>query len=194
MKILVFDDSKTEQFGATAQLKQHETTVVSTYDEAEKKLLEENWDMFMTDLMVPASAKQLVRGDKQIGKEAPLGIFLLVLALKQGVKKVALITDMNHHKHPASAALDPLVDTPFSVNGTVLISNNPSAMCNEKTGEMVPGNDYLSDEGRKKYQPNGLGTEWVGLRIAKVWSSAVDALNSGTSLIKIILKSKGNGY
>jgi len=41
-----------------------------------------------------------------VGQEMPLGATIALLAICAGVKNVAVVTDKNHHYHPASAALD----------------------------------------------------------------------------------------
>ncbi len=175
MKVLVFDDSDTHCNAARAQLKDHDLTVVGTYDEAVAALevrvdgekinqqLKERFgdfnrwrskdevknaeydtfreearnaattypgfDAVLTDLLVPASANQ--QASKEfVGKEMPLGIFIgLLAAVKARAKYVAVFTDSNHHKHPASACIDPfsegIMPQQFSVEGArVMLVNN----------------------------------------------------------------------
>lgn len=120
MKILVFDDSQVHRDAAISQLAGHELVVVETYDQAEQFLSKEirgmpnsdfqEFDVVMTDLMVPPSNRSLspsARMDFE-GKELPLGIFIAIRALSVGVKKVAVITDASHHDHPGSAIFDTL--------------------------------------------------------------------------------------
>ncbi len=179
MKILVFDDNPIHRAAAEAQLKDHNLTVVGTYDEAQALLLPQidqkkvtrilkdqfgdfnpydqsedaekrddyfaakaiavvqetrypDFDVVLTDLLVPASGQQQGRsGEAFIGKEMPVGIFIALLAaVKGGAKYVAVLTDSNHHAHPASACFDPfnqsgIKPTPFTVErSAVIICNN----------------------------------------------------------------------
>ena len=127
LRILVVDDNKTHRSAAQAQLgKDNTLTVVGTYDEAQKLLAgvyvsggfgkdavpsrregRETFDMVLADLLLPASAQaQGPDGGQHVGKEMPVGIFLALLAAKQGAKHVAVFTDSDHHSHPASACFD----------------------------------------------------------------------------------------
>lgn len=144
MKILVFDDKPSNLAAAQAQLKEHEVTVVGTYDQAYEAILpvttwdnfhkikkerfngefptladeeavrEEcttypNFDVFLTDLMVPASSKSLGTEERIefTGQEMPLGIFLALAAAAKGrIPHIGVLTSKNHHTHPASAAID----------------------------------------------------------------------------------------
>lgn len=121
MRILVFDDNPVHRAAAISQLSGHEVVVVETYDQAEEMLKKEVWsgepnpkcqqfDVVMTDLMVPPSDQNLSNMAKEVhmGKGMPLGTFIAIRAMSVGVKKVAIVTDANHHEHPASAALDDL--------------------------------------------------------------------------------------
>lgn len=82
-----------------------------------------DYDVVLTDLLVPASSNaQGPDGRPFVGKEMPLGTVIALRALAAGVKRVAVVTDMNHHNHPASAALD---DFPaFSVGDTRILCTN----------------------------------------------------------------------
>jgi CheY-like chemotaxis protein len=140
MKIMVFDDSPIHRASAKAQLKGHDLTIAGTFDEAEDLLTPMKWgernpcvkernpnfkefDVVMTDLMVPASKHNLgYDGLKLAGQEMPLGTMIAIRALAVGVKRVAIITDTNHHSHPAAAAFDDL--SGFSVGDVKLFCNN----------------------------------------------------------------------
>lgn len=109
MNILVVDDNAEHQASAERQLTGHNLTVVSSYSEA-SELLESNvkFDMALLDLMMPAAdLRTLGKNAKEFqDKELPMGTILAFQALRAGVKKVAVLTDTNHHMHPASAAFD----------------------------------------------------------------------------------------
>lgn len=132
MKILVIDDSHVHQQAAKEQLKNYETIVVGNYDEGQQLLVKRHdFEVVLADLLLPASSQKM--GDDGMGlagMEMPVGIFLALLAAKNGAKFVAVLTDSNHHQHPASACLDPfnkheVLPTPFVVEGAkVLLTNN----------------------------------------------------------------------
>lgn len=109
MKILVIEDNKLHQAAAKAQLQDHDTTVVDTYDKGLDLVRDtHDFEVVLVDLMMPASNRSMGReGDKFVGQEMPVGVFLALLAAKNGAKYVSLITDTNHHDHPASACIDP---------------------------------------------------------------------------------------
>lgn len=176
MKILIFDDNATHRAAAQAQLKDHDLTVVGTYDEAQALLTPQfdyekasaalksqfadfdprsadeakkieysvarkaaneqattypDFDVVLSDLLVPASSQAQGSRDSLAGQEMPVGIFIgLLAAVKARAKYVAVFTDSNHHSHPASACFDVFNDdgeakpTPFNVEDTkVLLSN-----------------------------------------------------------------------
>ncbi len=124
--VLVIDDSPRhaafaqKQLAATCRL-----TVVSTYAQALNALQKGKWDVVMTDLMLPASEQTL--GTEAItehaGKEMPLGFVLALLAARADVKKIAVVTDMNHHNHPLSAAFDHLRGMFIVENAVIIFSN-----------------------------------------------------------------------
>jgi len=65
------------------------------------------FDAVLTDLMVPASGQNISDSCRHlVGQEMPLGAIIALLAIHNGVKKVAVVTDASHHFSPASAALD----------------------------------------------------------------------------------------
>lgn len=110
MNILVFDDNATHRAAAEAQFKDHDLTVVETYDQAQKLLLDPNskFDVVFSDLLVPASFQAQTEQLRGLGgTEMPVGIFIgLLAAVKGGAKYVGVLTDANHHSHPASACFD----------------------------------------------------------------------------------------
>ncbi len=84
-----------------------------------------NFDVVMTDLMVPASKRQQgPRGERFVGQEMPLGTTIALLALSVGVKNVAVVTDMNHHDHPAAAMFDCFKRSSTENNGVRVICTN----------------------------------------------------------------------
>ncbi len=140
MKILVIDDKAIHRHAAHAQLADHELTIVGTYDDAvyalshwkAGEIVVGGFDVVLVDLMLPASRRTMgPEGMKFVGQEMPVGTFLVLLAMKLGIKYVGLLTDTNHHNHPASACIDDLFDIgrgikPHDFGGsTVLCTSYP---------------------------------------------------------------------
>lgn len=97
-----------------------------------------DFDVVLTDLLVPASRQaQGGEGEKLVGKEMPLGTTIALLALMVGVKNVAVVTDTNHHHHPASAAFDCFGDCRIpGIN--ILCTNSVSyTWVDKKTGKFI---------------------------------------------------------
>lgn len=91
----------------------------STTDEEQKARWEEqkrvevelcpppSFDVVLSDLLMPAS--RMTMGDKgmeYVGQEMPVGFALSLMAAIHGARYIAVVTDTNHHDHPASAMLD----------------------------------------------------------------------------------------
>ena len=76
------------------------------------------WDAVLCDLLMPAG--RYAQGDKgfrYVGVEMPVGWSLAITAALKGARYVAVATDVNHHRHPASAMLDEIYDTVFTLHG-----------------------------------------------------------------------------
>jgi hypothetical protein len=119
-----------------------------------------DFDVVLTDLLVPASRQaQGGEGTKFVGQEMPLGSIIALLALVNGVKKVAVVTDMNHHSHPASAAFDCFGGTSKSEANIICTNRVGRVMIDEATGQMVSEEFLDSDDGKKMY-PYPEGKTW----------------------------------
>lgn len=76
----------------------------------EQELCPPSFDAVLSDLLIPASSQTMgPKGMKYVGQEMPVGFALSLMAAIHGAKYVAVVTDTNHHDHPASAMLDPFV-------------------------------------------------------------------------------------
>ena len=136
MKVLVIDDSTNHQQSARQVLSaEHDLTVVGSYDEAAKLINRpynwekdpdfKYWDAVLCDLLMPAGRNaQGPNGMKYVGVEMPVGWSLAIQAAIEGAKYVAVVTDMNHHDHPASAMLDSLNRKIFTINGAKVLMTN----------------------------------------------------------------------
>lgn len=147
LNILVLDDNATHRDSAVNQLAGHNITVASSYVEACRLLRPDTkFDMVLLDLMMPAADMRELGSNRLEfkGKELPMGTILAFQALRAGVKKVGVLTDTNHHNHPASAAFDYLGGSwnnphPICVGDTRLFFTNHlhgsfSIDLEEKTG------------------------------------------------------------
>ncbi|MDP3710113.1 MAG: hypothetical protein Q8R29_00090 [bacterium] len=134
-----------------------------------------DFDVVLTDLLVPASRKaQGPEGKKFIGQEMPLGSIIALRALSAGVKMVAVVTDMNHHNHPASAAFDGFM--PFSIGDTkVICTNQATAVVDAETLQRVSRTFRESEEGKKKY-PVQADYRNKGLTYVKAWDEVLSQL------------------
>ncbi len=97
------------------------------------------FDVVLTDLMVLPSTQNLAQPDKFVGQEMPLGTTIALLALWAGVKKVAVVTNANHHSNPASAALDVFDSQVAGIGDAKLLctNNNVNRRVNKETFEDV---------------------------------------------------------
>jgi len=120
LDILVVEDELRHQDAAKALLQGHNLTLVDGFDYALDVLKgvenyhgtveRKHFDVVLSDLMFPQG-----RGDMQ-GPESktlahdplPFGFPLAIIAARQGVKHIAVVTDMDHHAHPIAYTLDHL--------------------------------------------------------------------------------------
>ena len=185
MKILVIDDSQSHQQSARQTLgSDHDLTVVGSHDEALEalSLYDENydekelyWDVVLSDLLMPAGkAAQGGPGLQYVGTEMPVGWSLAIEAALNGAKYVAVVTDMNHHHHPASAMLNGMGRI-FTLNNAKALFTNHVRMIGiegtEKTCEECGGTGEKSrNDGStyKCYTCNGTGTDYN--RKGKNWA------------------------
>ncbi len=174
MKIMVFDDNATHRATAINQLKEHELTVVGTYAEAQRALTgHNNFDVVLTDLLVPANSFD--------EEELPLGTIIALLALKVGVKMVAVVTDANHHSNDASAALDVFRQETFVIGDAKMVcaNYNVCADFDMETFRKVDFSFLQSPAGKEKYpcemEENGcIGRK--GIVTAKDWAKVLHSL------------------
>ncbi len=136
------------------------------------RVLEEStlpyWDVVLCDLMMPAGENaQGSEGSRFVGEEMSVGWSLALSAVMKGAKFVAVITDMNHHNHPASAMLDSLNHHIFNIDGAKMLLTNrvdlvgiagTECSCEECSGS---GKRGRGDDARECYICDGTGTDFV---------------------------------
>ena len=126
MKILLIEDKQLHINAAKEQLKEHELTFCTSYDEAKEKLgsTNGNWydsekefpfDVVLTDLFLPPSPIGVTNnknGAINMKQEAfekfgeiPYGIIFALLSIRRNTP-VVIVTDSTHHSHPIIWALD----------------------------------------------------------------------------------------
>jgi response regulator RpfG family c-di-GMP phosphodiesterase len=111
VKILVVDDkainlnSAKEQF----QNKNVETTYCPLFSVAVDLLKRNQYDVVLTDLMLPGESNGISQTNPEIGVEVPYGLVLAIFAKKIGISHVAILTDISHHSGPIAWAMDILL-------------------------------------------------------------------------------------
>jgi CheY-like chemotaxis protein len=118
-----YDNDKQKQL-----LEKYEQSGMKNREAWDKSYLDSElpyWDAVLCDLLMPAGRNaQGGEGTKFIGQEMPVGWSLALQAAREGAKYVAVVTDMNHHHHPASAMLDGLNRHIFSIDNARLLMTN----------------------------------------------------------------------
>lgn len=83
------------------------------------------WDVVLSDLLMPAGPmSQGGPGCQYVGQEMAVGWALALQAARNGAKYVAVVTDTNHHHHPASAMLDRFNRHFFTIDGARVLMTN----------------------------------------------------------------------
>lgn len=137
-----------------------------------------DFDVVLTDMMMPASRRNLCKEarSKYLEQEMPLGLVVALLALRNGIKNVAIVSDMNHHTHPVAAAFDYFVGVPSG--------NEPVKVCGataflDETNRRVFDHEtlYISEPKRfhrKSELVNGIYEDvFEGLVCVKDWRYAL---------------------
>jgi len=147
MKVLVLDDNPVHQEAAKSQFSGCKLAVASSYEMAEMWIKNCQFDAVLLDLMIPAPGRTMgKKGMAFAGQEMPIGIFLVLLALKQGARKIGLLTDTNHHDHPASACVDVFQSQSFPVGDVKIIVSNSYRHLNTESGQRVKNWKQLLEE------------------------------------------------
>lgn len=126
------------------------------------------YDVFITDLLVSVLGPH----DE---KKMPLGTTLVLLALAQGIKKVAIMPNPNYPKHPAYAAFFCFPHSAFTIGESKVICASFMTACDAVTFQELSWQYLNSEEGRFQY-PNRQGTI-----VAKAWHKILERLDGDVS-------------
>ena len=111
LDILVTEDTEKHQESARENFKDHNLAIARNYEEG-ARLLQSTppYHVLLTDLMMPKGGTETMgtEGMKYIFDLLPFGFPLAFLAVKRGIQYIGIVTDVNHHDHPISAAIDPI--------------------------------------------------------------------------------------
>jgi len=201
LEILVVEDNPMHMNAAKSLLSGHNVTAVGSFDAAISVLKREyvggaelyapqRFDVVLTDLlytqgrgimMSPANAHRA-------SEEMAFGFPLAMIAARQGVKHVAIVTDMCHHDHPMAYTFDFFKDgdgevAPLTIDGAKVmlfdVRRLPEAYVlkdgtvTEKKPDCKPW-DYKGDEYQLKPTPGQ--PEYPQYVTAKNWKAALEAL------------------
>ena len=109
-RILVVDDNQKNLEAAKNQLTGCELTTCATFTEAKAAIINGNFHVVMTDVMMPGEKNgQGPQSAHYVGSLVPIGLVVALLALKQDVPHIYIVSDTNHHDHPVAWALDSIV-------------------------------------------------------------------------------------
>jgi len=102
-------------------------SIANAYEKACQESALPYWDAVLCDLLMPAGRNAQGEGMRLVGQEMAVGWSLALMAARNGAKFVAVVSDMNHHAHPASAMLDAINHHIFDIDGTKMLMTNDVA-------------------------------------------------------------------
>ena len=145
------------------------------------------WDAVLCDLLMPAGERaQGDQGLRFVGQEMAIGWGLALNAVENGAKYVAVVTDMDHHDHPASALLDNVSEHVFQMdNSRILFTNNVGMVGikgTEDSCQKCSGTKELSRHDGTKYpcySCGGTGTDFA--EKGKDWGDVLTKLTGQTN-------------
>jgi len=136
------------------------------------------WDVVLTDLPMPAGPMaQGGEGERFVGQVMAVGWSVALQAVKQGAKFVAVVTDMNHPHHPASAMLDAFNRHFFTMGGARALMTNYAPMVGIAGTECACGKcggNGKSQQGEECWRCNGFGRDHK--EKGKDWGKILSAL------------------
>lgn len=119
MKILIVDDNHKHLAAALDLIREgHEVRTADSYETAIEILKEGGVEVLLTDMLMPAEAAGALgpSGYQYLGHEMTIGFILVLIAAQHKVRFAVMATDMNHHNHPMSAAIDWIKGDSFAID------------------------------------------------------------------------------
>ncbi|MFA6047775.1 MAG: hypothetical protein WCV59_02790 [Parcubacteria group bacterium] len=117
-----YDDNEKSQ-----RIKQYESEGLKwtdAYEKAEQETRLPYWEVVLCDLLMPAGSREQGSGRHLVGQEMAVGWSLALQAVKNGANYVAVITELNHHQHPASAMIDKINGHIFTIDNAKMLMTN----------------------------------------------------------------------
>ncbi len=148
--MLVVEDDKSHLEAAKEQLKMYDLVTAKSFDAGLDALENNLVQVLLSDLMMPKGTSRVMgeKGMEHIFEQMAYGFPLaLIAAQKYNVGRIAVITDMNHHNHPMSYALDHFRG-PMKIDGSVIVFMHAPMV---KKGEIYVKDwnmalEYISEE------------------------------------------------
>ncbi len=104
MRILLLDDSPRHRRAGIQQLEAagHEVVALFDYTEAVQQARDEDFDVALIDLLMPAEPTTLGPDAmaEHVGREIGVGFPMALIFAQAGIPLIAVATDSNHHAHP----------------------------------------------------------------------------------------------
>ncbi|MCK5415868.1 hypothetical protein KAI92_00395 [Candidatus Parcubacteria bacterium] len=108
-KLLVVDDNRYNLRMAQKQLAgDYDLITAKNFSEARDVIQDNKIDILMTDVMMPGErAGQTPESIRfYVDDYVPIGLVVALLALKNEIPEIYIVSDTNHHDHPMAWALD----------------------------------------------------------------------------------------
>jgi CheY-like chemotaxis protein len=115
-RVLVVDDTLCHQWSAALLLADYDLTIARGFDEALALLENNTYEIVLTDMQMPMSTKGAL-SSFVLGGLVTYGLLIANEAARLGTKCVAVVTDLNHHTDPFSAAFDIIGKYCYDING-----------------------------------------------------------------------------
>jgi len=84
--------------------------------------MNDQFDADWIDLMMPAEPRTLgTEGERFLGEPIGVGYPLAMKLAQLGIKMIIVVSDVNHHDHPAAAMFDWLIGNSLQVDDSVVM-------------------------------------------------------------------------
>jgi CheY-like chemotaxis protein len=156
LEILVVEDQQHHQEAAKQLLKEHNVTIVSTYDEAtnllkipnicDEGLVQPSYDAVLTDMFLTQGEGRCLSPDRQhlASEQMPFGYPIALMACQKGVPYVVIVSDANHHSGPMAYSMDFFSNMFNDVRTILQFGNTRLAIINRE----IKNSKYLNGNGK----------------------------------------------